>query len=107
MNRSSAVLAAASLIFLLHVGCCATPIALAAKGTKGAYARAVPADGQAPAQARAGLIDIPEHWPPSRVLHDSCTKGVDEVRELEQSLGASLAPITCPLIQNAPVPTVG
>lgn len=106
MSRRSSAWGVASLV-LLQMACCPTPVTLVATGTKGAYARVVEASGGRPAEARAGLIEVPETWPPVKVLHEGCTPGVNEIRELEASLGSALVPATCPEVQVTPVPEVG
>lgn len=102
-----AIFSGALLSIWSQAACCPTPVTLAATGAKGAYVRAVPASGGQAADARAGLVEGAAGWPPAKVLHDGCTPGVNEIRELEASLGAGLAPTACPEIQALPVPELG
>lgn len=94
------------LLLLLLVGCCPTPVAPVASGSKGVFLRAIPAKGGLPADARAGLTARPDRWPPA-ILHDDCTSGVREDRELAAALGISLEPVSCPWAEMAPVPVLG
>ncbi len=88
------------------MGCCPTPVAPVAAGARGVFLRAIPAKGGLSADARAGLVDRPESWPP-RVLHDDCAPGVREDEELAKALGIALAPMSCPWADMAPVPVLG
>ena len=88
------------------MGCCPTPVAPVAAGTKGVFLRAIPARGGLSADARAGLVERPETWPP-KVLHDDCASGVREDEELVKALGIPLTPMSCPWAEMAPVPVIG
>ena len=106
MSRHLAAGLLSSLLLLLEMGCCPTPVVPVASGSKGVYLRAIPAKGGLSAEARAGLVERPERWPPA-VLHDDCISGVREDEELAKALGIALEPMSCPWADMAPVPGLG
>lgn len=112
MSWSLFATGATALVVLFQAGCCAGAVppstTVVGSGEKGVYARAIPPDVTAAVRARAGLVELPERWPPAKLVHEErCEKGLDELKELESSLGSSLAPTTCPQIQIQDVPTTG
>ena len=94
------------LVLCCLAGCFGSsmPTAAPQTGHVGAFAQAVPADGDAPPDARAGEVPpSPSSWPPSPDFAD-CTDGHDELRDLEQSFG--MTSVACPSLQYAPVTAV-
>lgn len=94
------------LLLIVETGCCPTPVAPVSSGSKGVFLRAIPAKGGLSADARAGVVERPDHWPPV-IAHDDCTSGVREDEELARALGISLEPMSCPWADMAPVPALG